>query len=271
MIRGHFPSVAQQRLLLDTGLGRTLWDSLTITGVVEARGRRLAETPAPDFQEIVADDIANTATGHLNKGLLTAHGLDESGDPETGEGGHNVMWFAVRDLLFGKDAFPDCTVPESLTRPELGRRMPQIPEQYEAWILLLMNVLMTEVRAEAFFRFCTALMRDPRSFRDRRTQAAQAADLVDRIRQDEATHVGYLTAVVSELRSFTFNAADGSKIPGYAMIDPLWHGMVQWHAVLHADFAKEQARKDLGVLLAARPDGAALVQRFDDLAVQEAA
>jgi hypothetical protein len=77
-----------------------------------------------------------------------------------------------------------------------------------------MNVLMIEIKAESFFSFCVAVMRDPDNFRDRREVANHAADLVDRIRQDEAPHVGYLTAVVSELRSFTFKTADGEAHRG---------------------------------------------------------
>jgi hypothetical protein len=72
MVRGHFPTEAQQKLLLEQGLGETLWDSLTVTGVIEARGRRLATAEAPDFQSIIVEDISDTATGHLNKGLLKA-------------------------------------------------------------------------------------------------------------------------------------------------------------------------------------------------------
>ena len=130
MVRGNFPSVEQQKFLLDLGLGQTLWDSLTVTGVIEARGRRLADATAPDFQAIVVDDISETATGHLNKGLLKAHGLDEGGNDARGEGGHDAMWFAARDMLFGKNAYPDPVVPENLSRPELGRLMPQIPKDY---------------------------------------------------------------------------------------------------------------------------------------------
>src|SRR5215471_13527618 len=185
MVQGSFPNAAQQSLLLEHGLGQTFWDSLSVTGVVEARGRALATAEAPDFQAIVEEDTSGTATAHLNKGLLRAHGLDEGGDPERGEGGHDSMWFAVRDMLFGKHAFPHAQVPESLSRPELGRLMPLIPDEHERWILLLMNVLMIEVRAENFFNFCTTVMRDPRNFRDRREIALHAADLVDRIRQED--------------------------------------------------------------------------------------
>jgi len=63
---------------------------------------------APDFQNIVVEDISNTSLGHLNKGLLAAHGYDEGGQKALGIGGHDDMWFAVRDALFGKDAYPIC-------------------------------------------------------------------------------------------------------------------------------------------------------------------
>lgn len=271
MVRGHFPNAAQQKFLLDLGLGQTLWDSLTVTGVIEARGRRLAEATAPDFQLIVVDDIFNTTTGHLNKGLLKAHGLDEGGDPEKREGGHDVMWFAVRDILFGKDAWRLPEIPESLSRPELGRLMPQIPKDHEDWILLLMNVLMIEVRAENFFGFCTQVMRDPGNFRDRREGALHAANLVDRIRQDEASHVGYLTAVISELRSFTFRTIEGATVSGASFIDPVWNGMVQWHTVANPDFDRKQTREKIAKLLGTRGNAAELIRRFDALERKEAA
>jgi len=266
MVRGHFPTVAQQKFLLANGFGQTLWDSLTVTGVIEARGRALVENVAPDFQDIVVEDISGTCTGHLNRGLLVAHGLDEGGNPATGEGGHDSMWFAVRDMLFGKNAFPMPAIPESLSRPELGRLMPQIPPQFEQWILLLMNVLMIEVRAENFFSFCTAVMRDPDNFADRREAALHAAELVDRIRQDEAPHVGYLTDFVSELRSFTFRTVDGKTVKGAIFIDPVWRGMVHWHAVANVDFNREQARKDLALTL-----GRELMAEFDSLEERQAA
>jgi len=271
MVRGNFPSVAQQKFLLDLGLGQSLWDSLSVTGVIEARGRRLAENAAPEFQKIVAHDISETATGHLNKGLLIAHGLDEGGDPSRGEGGHDSMWFAVRDMLFGKHAYPHAEVPASLGRPEMGRLMPQIPPEYESWILLLMNVLMIEIRAENFFSFCTTVMRDPGNFTDRREVAMHAAELVDRIRQDEAPHVGYLTVAVSELRSFTFKAIDGGTVSGASFIDPIWRSMVQWHSVANVDYGREQTRQELTAMLAKRANANELIRRFDALEQKEAA
>jgi hypothetical protein len=269
MTRGSYPNVAQQSFLLDLGLAQTLWDSLSVTGVVEARGKVLATAEAPDFQSIVVDDISQSATAHLNKGLLRAHGLDEGGDGTLG--GHDAMWFAVRDMLFGKHAYPHAEVPASLGRPDMGRLMPQIPPEFERFVLMLMNVLMIEVRAEKFFNFCTTVMRDPRNFVDRRDVAMHAADLVDRIRQDEAPHVGYLTVVVSELRGFTFKTVDGKQIKGAEFIDPIWRGMVQWHAVTNVDWDHEEKRKQFLKTFNDRGNGADLMRQFDNLAQKEAA
>lgn len=269
MTRGSYPNVAQQSFLLDHGLGQTLWNSLSVTGVIEARGKVLATAEAPDFQSIIVEDISQTATGHLNKGLLRAHGLDEGGDETLG--GHDAMWFAVRDMLFGAHAYPHAEVPESLGRPDMGRLMPQLPPEFERFILMLMNVLMIEVRAENFFNFCTTVMRDPRNFTDRRDVAMHAADLVDRIRQDEAPHVGYLTVVVSELRSFTFKTVDGKQAKGATFIDPIWRGMVQWHSVTNVDWDHTERRKDFQKMFNERGNGAELMRQFDNLGRKEAA
>ncbi len=263
--RGSYPSFEQQRLLLEWGLGQTLWNSLTITGAVEARGRRLADFLVPDFQRLVEEDIAGTTVGHLGKGLMKAHGFDEGGRADVGEGGHDTMWFAVRDLLFGKDAYPLPPIPESLARPETGQLMPQIPLPHEQTILILMNVLMIEIRAEAFFSFCIRVMRSPELFSDRRAAAEHAADLVERIRQDEAIHVAYLQSAVSELRSFTFKTEGGERVQGKTFIDPIWDGMVRWHSHTVVDYARNQAKQEIAARLTAHPDGTRRLAQFDAL------
>jgi hypothetical protein len=203
--------------------------------------------------------------------LLYAHGLDEGGDKANGQGGHDDMWFAVRDALFGKNAYPIPEVPASIARPEIGRLMPQIDKVYEDWILLLMNVLMIEVRAESFFSFCTNLMRSPEVLRDRREAAVHAAELVERIRTDEAIHVAYLQTFVSEMRGVTIKCLDGTKIKGAQMIDPIWEGMIHWHSVTQADFSREQSRAAIVERLSKHANGRALVAQFDGLEQKAAA
>ena len=264
--RGHYPNQAQQRLLLANGFGETLWNSLTITGVIEARGRALCEFEAPDFQQIIVDDISNMCVGHLHKGLLYAHGVDEGGDPKDSTfGAHDQMWFAARDLVFGKNRYPIPEIPENIGRSDQGRLMPQIPAGFEQLIMLLMNVLMIEVRAEAGFSFNCAVFRDKANFPDKRKEAELAAEMIERIRTDEAIHVGYLQAAISEMRSVTFRTVDGGTIEGAKMIDPIWEGMVHWHAVTQADFSRAQSHDAIEKRLLAAPNGAALFAQFEAL------
>jgi hypothetical protein len=269
--RGPYPTIDQQRFLLGHGFGETLWNSLTITGIIEARGGMLAQAVAPDFQTIVVEDLSGTCLGHLNKGLLAAHGYDEAGTKSEGIGGHDDMWFAVRDALFGKNAYPIPQVPESISRPETGRRLPIIPKEHEDWILLLMNVLMIEIKAENFFAFCQAVMHDPANFQDRRKAALHAAEIVERIRTDEAIHVAYLQTAISELRSFTIKTADGGTIPGKSIIDPVWNAMIEWHTVTQSEFGRTQSRDQILERLKSKPSGALLAAQFDSLEFKAAA
>ena len=89
---------AQQKLLLLEGLGQTFWEMMTVIGEIEGRGRVLTEILFPELRDAVYEDVSGWAVGHLNHGLLEAHGLDEGGEPERGIGGHDRMWFALRAL-----------------------------------------------------------------------------------------------------------------------------------------------------------------------------
>jgi hypothetical protein len=267
--RPGFPDFEQQKLLIGEGLGQTFWDSLTVTGIIEARGQGLCNFQAPDLAGQVTDEIGETAAGHVNQGLLYAHGADEGGDPaKPGEGAHDAMWFAARDLAFGKNAWPLAKAPDSIAREVPDREMPDIPEAHEQFVKFMMNVLMIEVRAESFFDLCRRLFRDPDLFASRRAEADLAAELVDRIRTDEAIHVGYLRVLISELRSFTWRTVDGGTKRGAEIFDPVWAAMVEWHGRTQRDLAADRSRAQLEARLVAErgPGGARrLMQRLDEL------
>ena len=244
--REGYPTFAQHKLLLKQGLGQTLWNSLSVTGILEARGQALCTLTAPDMQALIVEDVTDTAVGHLNAGLLYAHGADEGGDPaRPGEGAHDAMWFAARDLVFGQHAWPIPEAPASISREVDGREMPQLPEGFEQLIKLLMNVLMIEIRAESFFSLCCRLFRDPDLFADRRAEAELAAVIVERVRADEQIHVGYLRVVISELRSFTWRAPGGVRVAGAAILDPVWQRMVEWHGNTERALAAVRTRAAL--------------------------
>jgi hypothetical protein len=227
----NLPNVAQQILLLNHGIEQSFWDSLTITGIIEARGKALAEVVAPDFQKIIVEDITGTALAHMNKGLLTSHGWDEAGIPDSGVGGHDTMWFAARDLIFGKGKYPIPEAPASIGREKSEREMTQLPAEHEMLIAFLMNLLMIEVRAERAFDFYERVISAPETFADKPKEAAHAVELVNRIRIDESVHVAWLRAAISEFRSFTIKTVDGNEMPGAEILDPVWQKMVYWHAV----------------------------------------
>ncbi len=258
-----FPNIAQTRLMLHNGIDQGIWNSLTITGVIEARGQALLKFEAPDLSEIVVEDISATCMGHLNKGLLHAHGMDEGGDPASDLGAHDAMWFAVRDSIFGKNAYPMPEVPENIGRSDRDQReAPDLPAEVEGLIQMLMNVLMIEIRAELVFDYYSTLFRDPELFTDRRENAEWAAVIVDRIRQDEAAHVGYLQLVLSELRASTIRTVDGREVPGSQIIDPIWTRMVHWHAVENPKLQREQSRKDVEARILAHADGERILAEF---------
>jgi hypothetical protein len=262
----RFPSEAQQKLLILEGMGQTFWNTLTITGHIEARGRILADMAFPDLQSVVDEDISGMAIGHLNRGLLKAHGLDEGGEPAAGIGGHDVMWFALRDLAFGPDAYPEPDVPDNIARPDSDAEpFRQLPEAIVRTIYFLGNLLMIEFRAERGFSLSERMLLDPDLFRDRRAQAEEAAEVVNRIRIDEEVHVHSLRLYLGELRELTLRGTSGATIPGREVVDTLWHGIVRWATVEQPPLAAERQKKLLHQRILARSDGERILREFEAL------
>lgn len=257
----RLPTVEQSRVLLRHGLGETFWNTLTITGKIEARGRLLAEIQFPDLQPHIVDDISEMAIGHLGKGLLKAHGFDEGGVP--GIGAHDAMWFAARDLAFGAGAHPDVDPPENIARPEAGARfMPELPPQVEGLLSLLMNLLVIEFRAEIGFAATQQILRTPELFVDRRAEAEEAAEIVDRIRADEDIHVRSLRLYLGELAMVTFRTVDGGAVRGGELIDRFWGGLVRWATVEQPSLVADQQREVLHQRIMAHPDGEQIWAEF---------
>lgn len=265
----RYPNEAQQKYLLQQGLGQTFWNNLTITGMIEGRGRILADMSFPDFQQVVDEDISEMAIGHLNKGLLWAHGVDEGGEPDKGIGGHDVMWFALRDLAFGETDFPEPVVPERIGRPESGEQEePEIPVAFEQTINFLLNLLMIEFRAEIGFSFTERMLRDPELFTDRRAEAEEAADVVCRIRADEEIHISSLRLYLGELRQVHFKTRSGARKPGSEIIDDAWSRLVHWATVEQPKLAAVESRKMLSERILKHPDGERILEGF--LALEDA-
>ncbi|MFP6662875.1 MAG: hypothetical protein VCC00_01570 [Deltaproteobacteria bacterium] len=258
-----YPNAAQQSVLLAAGLGQNLWNSLSITGAIEGNGRLLIDLVSPRFDKVIQEDITETAIGHLHKGLLVAHGMDEGGAPGSGLGAHDEMWFALRDLALGHDTWPMPEVPDSISRPEAGRLFPMLPEPIEGMLSLLMNVLLIEVRAEKVFTASQDLLSRPELFSQPAENVALAHTLIERIRIDEAVHVDYLQLVLSELRHLTFLTGEGKEVAGAAIIDPAWQTVVQWHGVENPRLAREQQVPLMREHILTHAEGEALLARFE--------
>jgi hypothetical protein len=266
----RMPNTQQQKLLLQVGLGQTLWNTLTITGQIEARGRMLAEIAVPSFQPTIVEDVSEMALGHLELGLLKAHGLDEGGEPSKGIGGHDVMWFALRDLAFGPTAFGAPELPATITRPDQSEPMPEIARPQARMLSFLLNLLMIELRAEIGFSNTEALLCDPELFIERRMQAEQAAVVVQHIRQDEQLHLDSLRLLLGEARALHFHTLDGGQIAGHALIDPFWQRLVQWATVEQPQLMADRNRTLLATRILEHADGPRVLREFDTLASAEA-
>ena len=261
------PNPAQQRYLIEHGITRPFWNGLTVTGKIEGRGRMIAEMPFPDMQRIVVEDIGGTALGHLKKGLLHAHGVDEGGEPSKGVGGHDVMWFVARDLAFGADAHPDVEPPGGIARPEGEERyMPELEVPYEMALRFLMNLLLIEFRAEIGFANSQATFRTPGLFGERAPDALEAAEIIERIRTDEEIHVESLRLYLGELRSLTLKTVDGGTIPGAEIVDRFWTGLLHWATVEQPRLAAERQHAGLAEEILAHEDGARILAGFNALA-----
>jgi hypothetical protein len=268
-----YPNLPQQRLSLESGLRQAFWDELTVIAVNEGRGEAMCYIKPIDLQALIEEDISTTATGHLWKGLFWAHGVDEAGDRAAPDiGGHKHMWLAARDLLMGRQAYPPPAVPPQHSRPKNGgREAPSLPPEVEKMFEACMAVLHVECRAYPHFDLCLALCRDPSLFERPAGDVDLAADIIARIRADEASHVGYLRCFVSELRSFTFRCVDGVRRKGFEILDPIWQRQVEWPDA-GAKAARRAGTRNIVAAEAAEKLSAAecarLLDRFDALAYQ---
>ena len=262
----RLPTVEQSRVLLRNGLGQSFWNSLTVIGKIEAKGRLLADVTFPDLQTVIVEDISEMAIGHLNEGLLVAHGLDEGGLPAEGVGGHDEMWFAARDLAFGEGAFPDVEPPENIGRPDTDRLIPELPGEIEGLVSFLANLLLIEFRAELGFSETQAVLRTDDLFADRRAEAEEAAEIIGRIRIDEEIHVSSLRLYLGEIRSCTFRTVDGGTISGAEVIDRFWAGLVHWATVEQPELAAAQQREMLVERILEHPESERVLQEFETAA-----
>jgi hypothetical protein len=143
--------------------------------------------------------------------------------------------------------------------------MPELAPEYEAFLSFLMNLLLIEFRAEIGFAATQKVMRTPDLFADRRAQAEEAAEIIERIRTDEEIHVESLRLYLGELRHSTLKTVDSGTISGAVLIDRFWRGLIQWATVEQPKLAAEQQYGLIKERILRHPNGARILARFDDL------
>ena len=215
----RLPNAAQRIVLLRNGITDEFWNMLTVIGKIEARGAFIGLFPVPDLGEYIVEDTSTMAIGHLDRGLFEAHGVDEGGVPEQGIGGHDEMWFAARDLAYGRVDFDDVEPQPGLAREDAGRQLPEVAQEIEDLFSFIANVLIIEFRAEIGFAETQQILRTPGLFGDRTDDALLVADIVGRIRTDEEIHVRSLNLYLGELQSVTVRTLDGGTVSDAELVD----------------------------------------------------
>jgi hypothetical protein len=228
-----YPNVEQTTYLLSEGVHTPLAHVLTHIGTIEGFGSIIRFVELGDLQSRFVEPLEGTATDHLNRGLYEAHARDESGFED--EGGHQQMWYLVRDLALDD---PDVGDPLALTMKTMSadgdggevmasmakslgmgdRVVPEIDFGLESAITRMTGLLLIELLAANTFNWAEQVVGNERYC----SNAAEAARLVGYIRADEAPHVEYLRTTLTEMRARTFIGEDGRHVTGTTVIDACW-------------------------------------------------
>ena len=232
---GHYPNVAQARLLIESGVPEPIIATLTRVGTVEGFGGLIRHSPIPDLRRVVDEDTAGTALAHLGSGLFEAHARDEAG--HEAEGGHEHMWFAARDVAFENPVTGDQRAvmlermgivppggakidPAALRAAALAdRRWPDdVDFDLETLVTRMVRLLLIEISAFHTFAWAEELLADV----DLVAGDGEAARIVSYIRADETPHVDYLRTALSELRDRTVVGEGGRRHAGADLVGILW-------------------------------------------------
>jgi hypothetical protein len=260
-----FPSVAQTKYLLRSGVPGPTISAITRIGTVEGFGSMIRSVNVDKMQEHFAESIDGTAIAHLQRGLFEAHARDEAGWGE--EAGHKQMWFAARDIAFENPVTEDMTqtmlvrmgivpadgkppTPEVVRRnAEALRRFPDLDLSLEMMLRRMVGLLFIEVSAFHTFAWAEEVLSDTELV----AGDGRAADLVRYIRADETPHVDYLRTALTEMRDRTFVGESGSAIAGADVIGTLWDTALEQSLGVNRDNFIRTATGEIEHALASHP------------------
>jgi len=269
---GHYPNVAQAKLLIAEGFPGPVVSTLTRIGTVEGFGAMLRHSVVPDLQRCFAEDIRGTAMAHLDGGLYEAHARDEAGFED--EGGHKQMWFAARDVAFERPVTEDETA-VMLQRMGIGlgaggggapgppaRLLPDdVDGDLEVLIEGMVRLLLIEISAFHAFAWAEEVLDDG----DLVAGEGEAARLVSYIRQDETPHVQYLRTTLSEMRDRTFVGQSGRRHAGADLVGRIWERALADSLGERRQQNLRVARGEIAHALDGHPRAADLLAELDSL------
>jgi hypothetical protein len=232
----HYPTVSQAAWLIDQGVPEPVVTALTRIGTAEGFGSMIRHSNIPPLGPCFDEDVRGTATAHLGRGLYEAHARDEAGFG--GEGGHQQMWFAARDIAF-EDPVTEDETQNMLVRmgviPPGGNGIPDpaavrlraaqrrllpgdINLDLELLVERMTRLLLIEISAFHTFAWAEELLADVALV----AGEGGGARLISYVRTDETPHVEYLKTTLSEMRDRTWIGESGRRYPGTSMVGPIW-------------------------------------------------
>jgi hypothetical protein len=252
--------------------------TLTRIGTVEGFGSMLRYSLVPDLQRHFDEDIEGTAIAHLDRGLVEAHARDEAGFGD--QAGHNLMWFAARDLAFEHPVTEDQTLlmlermglaGKGGTPPDLvairaqamaHRTLPDdIDFDLESLIERMARLLMIEISAFHTFRWAEAVLSDTELV----AGDGEPARIVSYIRADETPHVEYIKTVLTEMRDRTFVGEGGTRHDGRPLMESIWDRVVAEQRGARATEVRDLVLNEIRHAVDRRGDAADLMAEFDSL------
>lgn len=230
-----FPNIEQSKYLIRQGVPEPTISSLTRIGTVEGFGAMMRYLPLPDLRSCFDDSIEGTATDHIRKGLFEAHSRDEAGWED--EAGHNLMWYAARDIAFENPVTEDQTaiMLERMGIPDTSKGLPDmaklreaaiaarvlpddIPFELEGMLARMIGLLFIEISAFHTFKWAEGVLADTEVC----AGDGEAATLISYVRQDENPHVAYLQVSLSEMSDRTVVGTTGKKYDGRDIVGQIW-------------------------------------------------
>jgi hypothetical protein len=270
-----FPSIEQSKFLLRHGIAEPTISALTRIGTVEGFGGMLRLLPIPDFAASFDEDITGTAIDHIDRGLFEAHARDEAGFED--EAGHNLMWFAARDIAFENPVTPDQT--EKLlarmgisTGPRSQADINRMRETAEAARVLpddidfvlelvvgrMVGLLLIEISAFHGFKWAEGVLSDT----DLVAGDGEAARIISYVRADETPHVAWLRTALSEMRDRTWVGRTGRQHDGTEMLDRIWQRAIDDSVILRRQENLQMTLREIELAADRRPDATDLVDEM---------